>query len=105
MKREPKLVSAETVSRMNPAQLHVTALTSDRSVHETKCRREVHTSVSNRAGYKPFVVLAALLAAFIVLQFSLPLSTTVQIGADEGFELAKATLCLKGYQLYAEIWN
>ncbi len=27
------------------------------------------------------------------------------IGADEGFELAKATLCLKGYTLYNEVWN
>jgi hypothetical protein len=31
--------------------------------------------------------------------------TAVQIGADEGFELAKATLCAHGYKLYTEIWN
>src|SRR2546426_948862 len=105
MKREPKLVSAETVSRMNPAQLHATALTSDRSAHESRCRQEAHASVPNRTGYKPFVILAALLTAFIVLQFSIPIKTAIQIGADEGFELAKATLCLKGYQLYTEIWN
>jgi len=46
-----------------------------------------------------------LLAAFVLLQFLLPLRTTIQIGADEGFELAKATLCLKGYKLYTEVWN
>jgi 4-amino-4-deoxy-L-arabinose transferase-like glycosyltransferase len=34
-----------------------------------------------------------------------PLRTVVQIGADEGFELAKATLCLKGHNLYTEVWN
>ena len=60
---------------------------------------------SYRRATRSRVVLAALLTAFIVLQFSIPLGTTVQIGADEGFELAKATLCLKGYQLYTEIWN
>src|SRR5437773_628809 len=105
MKRGTRPVSAETISRINPAQSHVTALTNDRSAHEIRCRQEVQMSVPNCAGYKPFVVLAALLTAFIVLQFSIPLGTTVQIGADEGFELAKATLCLKGYQLYTEIWN
>src|SRR5207249_9829226 len=62
-------------------------------------------SVPNRVGYRALVVLAVLLAAFIVLQFSIPMKTVIQIGADEGFELAKATLCLKGYQLYTEIWN
>jgi 4-amino-4-deoxy-L-arabinose transferase-like glycosyltransferase len=31
--------------------------------------------------------------------------TAVQIGADEGFELTKATLCLRGHKLYTEIWN
>ena len=31
--------------------------------------------------------------------------TSVQIGADEGFELAKATLCVKGHHLYTEVWN
>jgi hypothetical protein len=46
-----------------------------------------------------------LLLFFMLLQFLLPLRTTVQIGADEGFELAKATLCLKGHALYTEVWN
>ncbi|MHB8522301.1 MAG: hypothetical protein ACYDH9_16295 [Limisphaerales bacterium] len=35
----------------------------------------------------------------------LPLRTAIQIGADEGFELAKATLCLHGHRLYSEVWN
>src|SRR6266498_3707868 len=54
--------------------------------------------------YKPVALLVVALAAFVVLQFLLPLRTAVQIGADEGFELAKATLCLKGYKLYTEVW-
>src|SRR5438105_14497215 len=90
---------------MNAAQLHVTSLTRDRSAHESRRRQEVHAFVPGRAGYKPFVVLAALLALFIALQCLLPLRTVIQIGADEGFQLAKATLCLKGYQLYTNVWN
>jgi hypothetical protein len=54
---------------------------------------------------KPGLVLAAILAAFLLLQSCLPLSTTIKIGADEGFELAKATLCVNGYHLYTQIWN
>ena len=42
---------------------------------------------------------------FLTLQLCLPLATAVQIGADEGFELAKATLCLHGHHLYTEVWN
>jgi hypothetical protein len=49
--------------------------------------------------------LAIALACFCAVQAFLPLSTTVQIGADEGFELAKATLCLNGHKLYSEVWN
>ena len=40
-----------------------------------------------------------------MLECFVPLRTAVQIGADEGFEVAKATLCLKGHRLYTEIWN
>ena len=35
----------------------------------------------------------------------MPLRTAVEIGPDEGFELAKATLCLHGYKLYSQVWN
>jgi len=35
----------------------------------------------------------------------LPLRTAVKIGADEDFELSKATLRLHGYQLYTQIWD
>lgn len=50
-------------------------------------------------------MLAVPLAAFITLQAFLPLRTAVLIGADEGFEVAKATLTLNGYKLYTDIWN
>src|SRR5271166_5354724 len=54
---------------------------------------------------KPGLVLAVLLAVFVLLHCLLPLRTAIQIGADEGFELAKATLCLNGHKLYSEVWN
>ena len=50
-------------------------------------------------------VLALVLGGYVLLEGLLPLGTAVQIGADEGFELAKATLCLKGRSLYTEVWN
>jgi hypothetical protein len=40
-----------------------------------------------------------------LLQAFVPLRTALQIGADEGFELAKATLCRQGHKLYSEVWN
>jgi hypothetical protein len=49
--------------------------------------------------------LCCLLAVFIVVQYLLPLGTAVQIGADEGFELAKTELCLTGHKLYSDVWN
>src|SRR5882724_5762356 len=55
--------------------------------------------------HTPALVLGLLLCSFVFLQSLLPLRTTVQIGADEGFELAKATLCLRGHHLYSEVWN
>ena len=51
------------------------------------------------------VIAAILLAGFVVLESRVPLRTAVQIGADEGFEVAKATLCLHGHRLYSEVWN
>src|SRR5437773_2428433 len=60
---------------------------------------------TERASFHPMAMLGLLLSAFVLLQCCLPLRTAVKIGADEGFELAKATLCLKGYHLYTEIWN
>jgi hypothetical protein len=59
-------------------------------------------AVSGRVGNAPAVVLVLVLCVFALLHCSLPLRTAVKIGADEEFELAKATLCLHGYQLYAE---
>jgi hypothetical protein len=55
--------------------------------------------------YKPSVLLVLLLACFLLMESLVPLRTAVQIGADEGFELVKATLCLKGHHLYTEVWN
>jgi 4-amino-4-deoxy-L-arabinose transferase-like glycosyltransferase len=51
------------------------------------------------------ITLTALLLTFVGLVLLLPLRTTIQLGGDEGFELAKATLCLKGYKLYVDVWN
>src|SRR5579859_35950 len=51
------------------------------------------------------VVVALLILAFLGIEGFVPLGTAVQIGADEGFELAKATLCVKGHKLYSEVWN
>jgi hypothetical protein len=45
------------------------------------------------------------LAVYFFLHWLLPLGTAVQVGADEGFELSKAMLCLKGHKLYTEVWN
>jgi hypothetical protein len=50
------------------------------------------------------LVPGLLLAGFVGLQCLLPLRTAIQLGADEGFEYAKATLWLKGYHFYTEIW-
>jgi hypothetical protein len=61
--------------------------------------------LANIASRRPIGVLAALLLAFAILQLWLPLRTAIQIGDDEGFELAKATLCLHGHNLYTEVWN
>jgi 4-amino-4-deoxy-L-arabinose transferase-like glycosyltransferase len=50
-------------------------------------------------------IAAGLLAGVFALQSRVPLGTAVQFGADEGFDLAKATLCLHGHGLYSEVWN
>ena len=69
------------------------------SGHETHCDR------NHAITRKSAIVLCILLAAFLFIEFLLPLRTTVQIGGDEGFELAKATLWLKGYKPYTDVWN
>ena len=66
--------------------------------------RDISLKRVNRVGFKPAVLLGLLLAAFVLLQCFLPLGTAVKIGADEDFELSKATLCLKGYRLFTQIW-
>ena len=71
------------------------------------CPQPQAASLPRRSGHKarPWVVLAGLIGAFVVLQSRVPLASAVQIGADEGFEVAKATLYLHGHQLYSEVWN
>jgi|GEM_PF-1252505 len=54
---------------------------------------------------KKLVLVLAVLLTLIALVLVVPLRTAVQIGADEGFELAKATLVLAGHELYTEVWN
>jgi len=55
--------------------------------------------------WKTQIALSFLLGGFFFLGTLMPLRTAVEIGADEGFELAKATLCLHGYKLYSQVWN
>lgn len=72
---------------------------------ETSGRQGVDEAVAPHIGYLPAVAMVCLLLIFVFLQCLLPVRTALKIGADEGFELAKATLCLKGYKLYTEVWN
>lgn len=59
----------------------------------------------NHQNAKLAIVVAILLGTFLLLQSCVPLRTAVQIGADEGFEVVKATLCTHGHKLYSEVWN
>ena len=56
-------------------------------------------------GRRAVLTVGLILGVFLGLQLLLPLRTAVKIGADEDFELSKATLILHGYQLYSRIWN
>lgn len=47
------------------------------------------------------VVLAVAVGIFALL----PLGTAFEFGDDEGFEVIKPFMCLKGYKLYSQIWN
>ena len=58
-----------------------------------------------QGNFATIAALVALLLGFLVIESFVPMGSAVQIGADEGFELAKATLCLKGHHLYTEVWN
>jgi hypothetical protein len=44
-------------------------------------------------------------AAAAAIYALLPLRDALQFGEDEGFEVMKAFLCLKGFRLYQDIWN
>jgi hypothetical protein len=67
--------------------------------------RPVEPAKRGSKGWRGVLALLCLLAGFLVVQAFLRLGTAVQIGADEGFELAKAALLLKGHGLYTEAWN
>src|SRR6266700_2041002 len=62
---------------------------SDRKVGETDMLQLDPSGPRSRTGCKAGVVLAALLSLFAFIQCWLPLKTAIQVGADEGFELAK----------------
>lgn len=55
--------------------------------------------------WKVLAALGMVIFIFLLCQALLPLSTAIRIGGDEGFELSKALLCVKGHHLYSEIWN
>jgi 4-amino-4-deoxy-L-arabinose transferase-like glycosyltransferase len=71
--------------------------------HESAPSNQCDPAQKNR--FASLCPLLVLLAIFVAIECFLPLATTVQTGSDEGFELAKATLCLHGHHLYTEIWN
>jgi hypothetical protein len=77
------------------------------SVRETKpAIAAMHPSVRQTENPgKWLLCLGAVLISYLILEFLLPMRTAVQIGGDEGFELAKATLCLKGFRPYEQVWN
>jgi 4-amino-4-deoxy-L-arabinose transferase-like glycosyltransferase len=56
-------------------------------------------------GIRVAVWLALLLCGYLGAECFVPMRTAVQIGGDEGFELAKALLWKGGYQLYEQVWN
>ncbi len=80
-------------------------LRTDGRQRQSETLRAAGASNWRRLIRRPSVILTILLTAFFLIQSCVPLRTAVQIGADEGFELAKATLSLKGYRLYSEVWN
>jgi hypothetical protein len=51
------------------------------------------------------LLLVGVLVLLVVLQCFIPLRTAIKIGADEDWELSKATLSLHGYHFYTDVWN
>lgn len=49
--------------------------------------------------------LLGLCAAFLIIEFLVPLGTAAKLGADEDFEFSKTLLYLKGFKFYSEVWN
>ena len=66
-------------------------------------RKQTGTQHTGReSGVLAFILLAF---AYIVLQSIVPLGSAVKIGADEDFELSKATLCLHGWDCFEKTDN
>jgi hypothetical protein len=80
---------------------------------DTQMRREISGAQGRGAAIDSgppdwrggWALLVVLVLSFLIIECFVPMRTAVQIGADEGFELAKATLCVKGHHLYTEVWN
>jgi hypothetical protein len=51
------------------------------------------------------LILIGILVLLALLQFFVPRRTAIKIGADEDWELSKATLALNGHHFYTEVWN
>ncbi|MBL9139756.1 MAG: glycosyltransferase family 39 protein [Verrucomicrobiales bacterium] len=49
--------------------------------------------------------LPILLGVYLLLVSLMPLAAAIQIGADEGFELAKTLLVERGFRLYTDVWS
>ncbi len=81
-----------------------------RKIHSREAavaRHEVGSQEDSRrrSGARMYAVISGLLLGFALLQYALPVGTSVKIGADEGFELAKAVLSSNGHAFYTEVWN
>ena len=83
------------------------------SASKFKARRKERATPANQTpsaparstAYRATGMLALLVAGFMAVHCLLPLNTAVKIGADEGYELAKATLLVHGYQFYTQVWD
>jgi Dolichyl-phosphate-mannose-protein mannosyltransferase len=51
------------------------------------------------------MMLSAVAAAVLLIYSFLPLASALEFGDDEGFEVIKPFLCMKGFSLYKEIWS
>jgi hypothetical protein len=73
----------------------------------TPGQRTTARSGSGHLGYTALSCFAVIISATLLAGWALcgPLSQAIELGGDEGFELAKAFLCHRGFHLYSEIWS